>query len=146
MSRASGATPRNHTHQTQAKEPARTHQRDEITVEELRNYLNSLRSGDREEALPRRPPPQDAMGRTSSDAVTLSPHRAIVPQVLSKHTGRPLLQEERMPERTWDIHGRERAPPVAELPFVHHSHQGTPRGTNLRQARILSTLDIASPR
>ena len=33
-----------------------------------------------------------------------------------------------------------------QVPSSYRSIQATPRGENLRQARILSTLDIASPR
>ena len=168
MGRSSTAVQRKQPPQPQSKEPPREKklQRDEVTVEELRNYLASLRSGDRQEPPPHRrsPPPPDRrdnflvreVGRASNDAghgmtmnATLSPRRPLTAQVLSRHhTGRPPLQEVSW-ERSWDQDGRERPPPVVELPQVamgYRSHQTTPRGENLRQARILSTLDIASPR
>ena len=70
--------------------------------------------------------------------------------MLSRHqTGQWDRRQELPCERSWGIDGRERPPPVVELPHVplgYRSLQATPRGENLRQARILSTLDIASPR
>ena len=170
-------------HQPQAKEPPRTLRKDDVTVEELRNYLASLRSGERQAAqAPRRhsPPPPDRreappppgrdnflvreVGRSSNDAghggamnATLSPRRPatasrpLTAEVLSRHQTGQWERRQELPlgERSWDQDGRERPPPVVELPQVpmgYRSIQATPRGENLRQARILSTLDIASPR
>ena len=149
--------------QPQAKEssPKALQKRDDVTVEELRNYLNSLRSGERQ-VPPRRPsPPRHEnflvreVGRTSNDAVMMSPRRPLTAQALSRHTGRPQPQDVHMaedPRRSWDLDGRER-PSTSDLrlklPAVASGYRSphiTPRGANLRQARILSTLDIASPR
>jgi hypothetical protein len=168
MGRSSTALQRKHPPQPpqpRAKEPARNLQRDNVTVEELRSYLASLRASERQaDTAPRdhSPPPPDRrdnflvreVGRSSNDAgqggamnATLSPRRPLTAEVLSRHeAGRPPLREVQW-ERSWDQNGRERPPPaLPHVPTGYRSIQATPRGENLRQARILSTLDIASPR